>query len=261
MGKNALLIIDPQYDFCNPHGALFVDGADLDMERLSVFIRKNEKKIDKIFVSMDSHPLNAIYHSSFWSDSEGYPPLPFTQITHAQVAKGVWKPKNEQEKVLKYLAALEEQGEFPHLIWPTHCLTGSKGASIEEVLMKAIRAWSERGRDYRVIMKGTYPLTEHFGIFMAQIPDPERKETTLDTALLKELDEYDTIYLAGEARSHCVGTSLKQLMLYAPEIANKIILITDCMSDVQNLGYLADPIYAEAEKRGIRKVEHSHIIQ
>ena len=40
--KNAILIIDAQYDFCNPDGALFVSGADADMQRLKKFI------IDKV---------------------------------------------------------------------------------------------------------------------------------------------------------------------------------------------------------------------
>ncbi len=260
MGKNALLIIDPQYDFCDPHGALFVDGADADMQRLSQFIHKNQRSIDKIFISMDWHPLIAVFHASFWSDAEGYPPMPFTQIMQKDVQNGTWIPKANKEKVLQYLAELEAQGEFPHIIWPTHCLSGSKGASIDETLMREVRAWAESGREYSLILKGTHQLREHFGIFMAQIPDVDYPDTFLNEQLINELNQFDTIFLAGEARSHCVGTSLKQLMKYAPETAKKIVLISDCTSDVPNLGYLADAIYEEAEKRGIKKVLHSHKI-
>lgn len=38
--KNALLIIDAQYDFCNPNGSLFVPGAVEDNKRLANFILK-----------------------------------------------------------------------------------------------------------------------------------------------------------------------------------------------------------------------------
>lgn len=31
--KVHLLVIDPQKDFCNPNGSLFVTGADKDMDR------------------------------------------------------------------------------------------------------------------------------------------------------------------------------------------------------------------------------------
>ena len=41
--KNALLIIDPQYDFCDPVGALYVKGADRDMEMLSGSPFENER--------------------------------------------------------------------------------------------------------------------------------------------------------------------------------------------------------------------------
>lgn len=37
MKKIALLIIDGQYDFCNPQGSLFVLGADADMIRVGEF--------------------------------------------------------------------------------------------------------------------------------------------------------------------------------------------------------------------------------
>jgi nicotinamidase-related amidase len=260
MSKVALLIIDPQYDFCNPLGALFVAGADEDMKRLSVFINKNQRSIDKIFISMDWHPLIAIFHPSFWQDFEGYPPMPFTQILKKDVEAGTWTPKADKDKVIAYLSALEEQGEFPHIIWPTHCLAGSLGASLDETLMRAVRAWAESGKIYELIIKGTHQLTEHFGIFMSQIPVPDAIETGLNKELIEKLDQFDTIYLAGEARSHCVATSLNQLMKHAPAVAQKVVIVSDCMSDVSNLGYLADPIFAEAEKRGIRKVEHSVIL-
>ena len=35
-----LLVIDPQVDFCDPKGALYVPGAEHDMKRLSAMIRR-----------------------------------------------------------------------------------------------------------------------------------------------------------------------------------------------------------------------------
>jgi len=35
-----LLIIDPQVDFCDPSGALYVPGAEKDMERLSEMVKR-----------------------------------------------------------------------------------------------------------------------------------------------------------------------------------------------------------------------------
>ncbi|MCS7019439.1 MAG: nicotinamidase [Cytophagales bacterium] len=256
--QNALLIIDPQYDFCNPQGALFVPGAVEDMQRLARFITRKGNELAQIFVTIDSHPVNDISHPNFWRDSNGNPPAPFTQITFADVQAGRWIPQFEPEKAAQYLADLEAQGQFPHLIWPEHCLTHSKGSAIDDTLMEALRQWTRGGKQYITIQKGTYPLTEHFGIFQAQIPVADRPETQLNTSLIADLMVYDNVYLAGEAKSHCVATSLKQAMDYAPELAQKMIVLTDCMSDVPGLGHLGEPIYAAAKAKGIRFADSSN---
>ncbi len=250
--QNAMLIIDAQYDFCNPQGALFVQGADQDMKRLSGFISTNSAQIDHICVTLDSHPVNDISHPAFWMDKDGNYPAPFTQITLKEVREGRWTPRFFPQESLKYLEQLEAQGEFPHFIWPEHCLIGSKGASLDDQLMDALRTWTRAGKYYQAVTKGTYPLTEHFGIFMAQIPVADRPETQLNQGLLRTLERYKNVYLAGEAKSHCVATSLRQAMRYAPALAEKIIVLEDAMSDVTGLGHLGTPIYDEARKMGIR---------
>jgi nicotinamidase/pyrazinamidase len=250
--KNALLVIDAQYDFCNPNGALFVPGAAEDMQRLRSFILHNKAQLDHICVTLDSHPVNDISHPSFWMDKDGNFPAPFTQITLAEVQAGQWAPRFYPQEAIKYLTALEAQGQFPHFIWPEHCLIGSKGAALDDQLLDALRTWTRDGKWYQAVTKGTYPLTEHFGIFMAQIPVPDRPETQLNQSLVSTLESYQNVYLAGEAKSHCVATSLRQAMDYAPGLAEKMIILEDCMSDVPNLGHLGAPIYAEAKRQGIR---------
>ncbi len=250
--KNALLIIDAQNDFCRPDGSLFVPGAVEDIARLNRFITENQEEIDYICATLDTHPVHDIAHPSFWSDADGNSPAPFTQITLAEVKAGKWKPNFEPSKAISYLEKLEAQGEFPHFIWTFHCLAGTEGASLESSLAETLINWTKTGRNYETQIKGTYPFSEHFGIFTAQIPDPEHPETQLNTKLLDQLNRYENVYLAGQAKSHCVATSLKQMMLYKPELAQKVIILQDCMSDVPNLGYLGEPIYQEARQKGIR---------
>lgn len=258
--KNAILIIDAQYDFCNPSGALYVSGAADDMKKLSDFITRNQSEIDHICVTLDSHPVNDISHPSFWQDKDGNFPQPFTQITLNEVNAGKWTPRFYPQEAIQYLTELEAQGQFPHFIWTEHCLTGSKGASLDDNLLEALRKWTRDGKSYQAVTKGTNPLTEHFGIFMAQIPLPNAPETHLNQTLLDSLNEYENVYLAGEAKSHCVATSLRQAMDYAPILASKIIVLDDCMSDVTGMGYLGEPIYEAAKKRGIRFAKSSEAI-
>lgn len=258
--RNALLVIDAQYDFCDPNGALYVPGAEKDMQRLKKIILDNLDKIDHICVTLDSHPVNDISHPGFWQDKNGHFPAPFTQITFKEINEGKWTPRFYPEKAIQYVAELEKQGEFPHFIWPEHCLVGSKGAALNDDLMEALKAWTHKGMFYQAVTKGTYPLTEHFGIFMAQIPVADRPETQLNQSLIKTLENYQNVYVAGEAKSHCVATSLKQAMKYAPALAEKMIIVEDCMSDVPNLGHLGKPIYDEAKKLGLRFVESAKLV-
>lgn len=252
MKKNALLIIDPQNSFCNPAGSLYVPGADADMKRLADWTSCNAAHIDFIGITLDLHQPNDIAHPSFWQDKDGNNPPPFTTITAADVEAGRWTPRFDPPRCLQYLRALEAQGEFPHVIWPPHCIIGSEGAAIYDPLMQAIQQWTNQGRFYQTVAKGTFPFTEHFGAFMAQIPDPERPETQLNVALLKTLESFANVYLAGEARSHCVANSLKQAMSEAPALASRLIILDDAMSDVPGFESLALPIYDQARKMGVR---------
>lgn len=250
---NVLLIIDTQVDFCHPDGALFVPGAAQDVIRMARLIEQHARQIDHIVVTLDTHHVLDIAHPLFWQDASGNHPTPFTTISGSDVDSGRWIPRFEAEKARRYVHALETGGQFQHLIWPEHCLLGSRGAALHDTLLVALRDWTRlRDRDYAAVQKGLYPLTEHFGVFQAQIPDPAVAETQLNTALIADLNRFDSVYLMGEAKSHCVANSLKQLLDFAPELVPKLIVVTDCTSDVTGLGHLADPIYAEARQRNVR---------
>ncbi|QRR02817.1 nicotinamidase [Dyadobacter sandarakinus] len=252
MRKVALLIIDAQFDFCNPAGTLYVPGAEKDVERIAALIALEGEKIDSIFVTLDTHRVLDIAHPLFWEDANGNTVAPFTLITADAVKAGRWVPRYHYEYVLTYLEKLESEGAFGHFIWPEHCLVGSKGAALDDTVLSAVLAWTHRtGKDYTAIVKGTNPLTEHFGIFRAQVPVEGAPETSLDQALLASLGTFDEILIAGEARSHCVATSIDQLLKYVPELAPKVKVLTDCMSDVTNWGHLADPIFADASEKGM----------
>ncbi len=264
MKKNALLIIDPQNSFCNPgdvtgrgRGSLYVEGADKDMARLSDWILKHRMEIEYIAITIDSHQPNDIAHPSFWQDKNGKFPAPFTQITSTDLDSGNWTPRFDFQRCYNYLKALEAQGEYPHLIWPPHCLIGSEGAAIYQPLMDAIVKWTENGKFYTTVTKGTYPFSEHFGAFQAQIPDPNRPETQLNQNLIRTLEMYQNVYLAGEAKSHCVANSLKQVMNEAPSLAEKFIVMEDCMANVTGFETLADPIYDRSKAMGIRFTKSS----
>jgi len=250
--KNVLLIIDAQHDFCNPAGSLFVEGANADMKRLAAWIKANKPNINHVLLTLDNHPVNDISHPSFWENAEGNFPNPFTPISAKDIHEGKWIPRFFRKEAIHYVEALEEQGEFGHFIWPYHCLIGSPGAAIDENIMEALIEWSWEGNYYQTIPKGIHPLTEHFGVFRANIPIPGQPETQVNQHLIDSLRKFDTIFLAGEARSHCVANSLKQVMDEAPCLMEKLVILDDCMSDVAGMGHLGTPIFERAKEEGIR---------
>ena len=266
--KNALLIIDAQYDFTSPNGALPVQGADKDCERLAKFIKDNAVEIDSIFFTLDSHHVNDISHPSFWMDKNGNPPPPHTPISYQNIQDGVWVPRREFDvaRVSNYVKELEAAGEFGHYIWPYHCLIGSRGAALDENVMEAIKLWSSTtGRFYIAETKGTNPYTEHFGAFRAQIPINGSPETQLNLRFITMVEKFDNVFFAGQAKSHCVATTLKQAMHEAPNLAKKFIIMEDCMSNVAgpglpDFGAMAQPIYDEATKMGIRSEKSTNLV-
>lgn len=260
--KNAFLIIDAQFDFCHPDGALFVPGAEQDIDRIATLIQQHDDQIDHIVVTLDTHHILDIAHPLFWNDGSDNHPEPFTRITSEDIDAGRWVPRFSTEKVRQYVYDLEADGQFDHFIWPQHCLIGSRGAALHDTLLKSLKDWSrKRDLDYVAIQKGLYPLSEHFGIFRAQVPDPAVPETQLNASLITDLERFDMVYLMGEAKSHCVANSLKQILDFAPGLVPKLVVVTDCMSNVADLGYLGDPIYAEAFARNVRFTESDAIFQ
>jgi nicotinamidase/pyrazinamidase len=252
MNRNTLLlIIDAQKDFCSPDGTLYVKGAEKDMARLGKFISENKSKIDHIILTADNHHVLDISHPGFWEDQNGNPPPPFTEITVKKVFEEQWRPRFEKIKAVEYLKKLEIQGEFPHVIWPEHCIIGSSGAAIIDEVIESCKEWERKGNYFEVVIKGTNPLTEHFGALMANVLIDDSPETQLNTRLVNELMSFKKIVVAGEAKSHCVATTVRQ-MVNIDGLADKLILLEDCMSDVTGFETIAVPIYEKAIGKGAR---------
>ena len=276
--KNSFLLIDCQNDFCHPDGSLFVPGADNDVSRLSKYIESNHKDIDNIALTLDSHYVMDISHPKYWVDFEGNHPAPFTQISKKE-AKGrkfmvnvpdfesTWdneKIRDEKQKMaVEYLDNLQSLKRFKHTIWPEHCIVGSWGHGVATELMDSIIEWSRyHGRDYQAFQKGLYQHTEHFGAFQAEVPDAQVPETTIlaSQGFLGHLDRFEKVYICGEAKSHCVANTVRQLCEFVehmdlPDIADRYVIVEDVMSPVPGFENLGDDIFDKARELGFKFVK------
>lgn len=251
--RNALLLIDAQNDFCEYGGSLYVKGAGEDMDRLSEWLTKNGARIDRVFYSMDSHGPRAIFHPVWFEGADGAQPEPMTQIAAADVESGKWKPRFHPEHTLHYLQELERNSPYKHTIWPEHCIVGSMAHLLDMNVADALWNWSgEYQRAATPVVKGLNPLTEHYGIFRAEVPLDDAPETQLNRRLLDELDQYDRVFVAGEAASHCVAASLMQIVEHAPELAPKLEVLTDCSSSIAGFEASADNARTRVREAGGR---------
>lgn len=230
-----LLLIDPQRDFCDKNGSLFVPGATEDMDRVAIMIRRLKSKIDDIHVTLDSHRLVDIAHPIWFKDSSGNHPAPFTMITAADMKAGRWMTTNPAfyARTLAYLEALESGGRYPHVIWPPHCLIGTEGHTVMPNLVDALTEWEQQFAMVDYVTKGSNPWTEHFSAVQAEVPDPEDPSTQLNTRLIETVQEADIILVAGEARSHCVANTIRDMAAnFDAATVAKMVLLTDAMTDV-----------------------------
>jgi nicotinamidase/pyrazinamidase len=93
----ALVVIDPQNDFC-PGGALAVADGDSIMQPINAMMGA----FDLVILTQDWHPQG---HSSFASSHDGAAPFSLTEMPYG-----------------------------PQVLWPDHCIQGSDGAAFHPAL-------------------------------------------------------------------------------------------------------------------------------
>ncbi len=84
------------------------------------------------------------------------------------------------------------------------------------------------------------PLTEHFSVFKAEMPLENDPETQLNLKLINELQSFHSVLVCGQALTHCVNRSCRDLVQNWPkERTADIALITDCTSAIPGFENLA----------------------
>ena len=248
--KDFLLIIDAQFDFCNQQGSLYVPNAENDCKNIADFIMKND--LDQIFATLDTHYPYHIAHPLFWKTAEGKHPNPYTIITYKDVKEGKYRPSDSEQKeyVLYYLNELERKGKYQLCIWPPHCIKGSNGRSVDKTVYNALTAWQEKniGKTVKFIEKAETPFTEQYSAIEAEVPIENEEKTKTNFAFINSLNEADRIFIAGEALSHCVANTTRDLIKHIP--AQKFVLLRNCTSNVAGFEKLGEAFVKEFIEAG-----------
>ncbi|GGP28193.1 hypothetical protein [Silvimonas amylolytica] len=252
-----LLLIDPQNDFCDiPGAALPVPGANADMQRVADLVARHGSQFDAIHVTLDSHRPIDIAHPAWWRDESGQMPPPFTIIAEADVAAGKWQARDTEQQAasLHYVQELARRGHYQLLVWPEHCLIGSWGHNVHAGLFDALNQWSRQQiRPVHYQIKGLNAATEHYSAIQAEVPDPADPHTLPDQDWIAQLKTADTIVIAGEALSHCVAGTVRDLADQLGDAqVHKLLLLTDCCSAVSGFEEAGKAFVQELTARGMR---------
>lgn len=251
--------VDFQNDFME-NGSLGVPGSHEDMKNVIRFIYNNLDKITNIAVSLDTHHTNQIFHPAWWVDENGNHPKPLTIITAEDVEKGLWKAVNYHEESLDYVRNLERSGQKQLCIWPYHCIEGTPGNALETQFSRMIHYHAAlRQSPIKIIVKGKDPLSEMYGIIK---PEYSVEDQT-NIELLEYIRGFDQIIVAGEAESHCVYESVKQIVEYYPEkeFTSNIYVLKDGTSCIPGFEEISNKGWSElVDKYDIKLVNSTEIV-
>ena len=195
--------------------------------------------ISKIVCSLDTHIPQQIFHPCWWVNSNKEQPIPYTIITYEDFKQEKWEPVfGDKEETETYLRKLEKEGKKQLCIWPYHCIWGTEGAMIENEFSKMVYFHSVvRNSICKIIEKGKDQYSEMYGIVKPEYS----KDNFMNKEILELVEEYDEIYVVGEAASHCLMESVKQIAEHFKnfkETTKKITILEDCTSPIK--GYEND---------------------
>lgn len=234
--RRVLLLIDAQIDFVHEDGALSVPGALDDTRRTIEWIYEHAGTISAIAASLDSHYPIQIFYAGWWASYDGDHPEPYTVITAEAVKNGVWHPTREQDWSLEYLEQLEAGSKKELMIWPYHTMLGTPGHAIVPPLYEAMVYHSAaRKQDLKLVMKGMLAGSEFYSMLEPEIPASGDPSTGFNHEFVDWLDGFDEIYVAGQAKSHCVLETLASLIRRQeeyPGLLERVYLLEDCTSSV-----------------------------
>ncbi|HET6821326.1 MAG TPA: hypothetical protein VFH34_01690 [Anaerolineales bacterium] len=251
-----LMLIDVQNTFCIPDFELYVGGrsgrgAVEDNVRLCEFIYRNLGTITQITATMDTHMAMQVFHAIFFVDKHGEHPAPYTDIHASELQEGRWTfnpalasqfdiaPEYGQQMMIHYAEELQKTGKYALTIWPYHAMLGGIGhalvSSVEEALFFHTVA---RLSQVDIVTKADTPFTENYSVIGPEVltgPIGEQLGKR-DQRFIQQLQEYDRLIVAGQAKSHCVAWTVSDLlddiMLADPLLAKKVYLLEDCTSPV-----------------------------
>lgn len=189
--KKILLIIDPQNDFVDPKGSLYVKGAEEVIKNIADYVKNKGSEYDEVVVTLDTHRRIHISLQNGWT----HKPKPFTTIVK-EVGDNLELTATNLEFVY-YGTGIK--------IWPDHCIIGTWGHCIPEILVNALSDWEvEKRRGVFYQRKGENCGYEAYSALTTEILTGVKPKW-------RTWKDVRTIDICGFCKDICVAETVKDL--------------------------------------------------
>ncbi|MEO8758565.1 MAG: bifunctional nicotinamidase/pyrazinamidase [Devosia sp.] len=200
--EDALVVVDLQYDFL-PGGKLAVAGGDEIIEPINALA----KKFENVVQTQDWHPAD---HISFASNHPGLEPFEVIELPYG-----------------------------PQVLWPDHCIIGSRGAQFSIALdLPQVQA---------IVRKGYRETIDSYSAFM----ENDHKTKTGLAGYLRERG-IKRIFVCGLATDFCVAWTAEDGM----DSGFEAIVIDDAARAIDTNGSL-EKAWSRLAAVGVRRMKLS----
>ena len=203
--KDVLVVVDVQGDFL-PGGSLAVADGDAVVPLINVLA----KKFTNVVLTQDWHPAN---HISFASQHAGKQPFETIELDYGT-----------------------------QVLWPDHCVWGSRGADISADL--------DIPQAQLIIRKGYTRAIDSYSGFQ----EADRQTLTGLAGYLNERD-VDRLYVVGLATDYCVGWTA----IDAAAAGFDVTVIEDATRAIDNAGSLARA-WDDMAEAGVERLQSKDIL-
>ena len=129
-------------------------------------------------------------------------------------------------------------------------------------MQQALKAWEQKHNVTVIyVKKGMNSYTEAFSALKAEVVQANDEETGLNTKFIAHLNTYDRVIVAGQALSHCVAATTKDLIAVGSGIdPKKVQVLANCSSNVTGCEELGANFLKEVVQQGVALINSNQTL-
>ena len=156
---------------------------------------------------------------------------------------GTRRRGHEADVVGRAIAELPVRAGFPVAIDAEFV-----AVTVEETRMGA------KGKSVAYLLKGMNNRSEMYSCFKAEVELDDDPTTKLNAPLIAQIAKHETVVCCGQAKSHCVNYSVRDMVAAWPEGTPKsnLVLLKDACSPVISFEKAAAEFEADVAAAGVR---------